>query len=95
MANKNYTPESLKAFNDWSENIEASTKLRQTFPSVILTHKGSWVTNGYNIPCKECGTILKASFGDYSKPLDEKFVPCLIDKEGHGHWASVINVFEN
>lgn len=95
MANSEYTPEALEAFKDWLDNIEAATKLRQQFPPTILTHMGGNCCRGYVDVCRDCGTKLTVEFGDYSKPLDEKFVHCVIDEDGHGVWASAINMILN
>jgi hypothetical protein len=95
MANSNYTPKELKSLQDWVRNIEEATELRQMFPPQIIVHKTDWVGTGYVAKCLACGSRINVDFGDFSKPLDEKFVPCIIDDKGHGHWGSAINICLN
>lgn len=95
MANKDYSLEELQALQDWVANVIAGNKLRGVFPPQIMVHKGSYMNTGFSSACPRCGEILDADFGDYSRPLDEKPIKCSTDEDGHGYWASVINMCIN
>lgn len=99
MANSYYTKESLNNFLDWENNILKANNLRKYGANALLTSNMGLVMNGFTTPCNKCGHVVKAEFGDFSKPLDEKFVECPMGcgtgEDGHGVWASAINMILN
>lgn len=96
MAEEYYGPDAKRNLMDWEENIIAARKLREEFPPQILSYTAEAVHNGFFDYCSSCGFKIYVPFGDYSKPLEEKYVPCPnSNKAGHGVWASAINMVLN
>ena len=96
MANTYYDETSLRNLRTWEKSIKEAAELRSIYGLRMLRHKGGDVVIGYYDTCKECGERLYAPFGNYGRPLDEKFIHCTKSEEdGHGLWASVINLVLN
>jgi len=87
--------EGLKnSFRELMENMELAKKLRGFYPPQMLLYKNDHLETAVSQRCKACGEILKAKFGDYSKPLAEKWIPCPngTPEDKHGYWASAIHI---
>ena len=89
-----YSDGLVESFKQVMVDIERAGQLRKFYPSQMLYYKNDYLETTLTQKCRACYRPLKAKFGDYSKPLDEKWVPCPDGKpeDRHGYWASVINV---
>jgi hypothetical protein len=89
-----YNTETEEALRKLIADVEMKKHLREYYPPQILCRKQGYIENRVSIKCKACDSILKATFGDYTKALAEQWVPCPNgEPEGkHGFPASVINI---
>ena len=92
-----YGPDDIENYKDWEEEITIGNSLRKKYGVIQMHMSMSHIEDKINIPCPKCGSKMVIEFGDYGKPLAQKSVECSkgeID-EGHGWWASVINLILN
>jgi hypothetical protein len=82
---------------DLEKEVIAGNKLRKILPPQILKLNSLNVDNGYQVKCNRCGGIINALFGDYTKPLANKYFKCPGSAKGeeHGIFASAINLILN
>lgn len=92
-----YDDNDVNNFLDWENSIKAAQKLRSMYPNVLLTTRMNYSEHGYTCRCPQCKSLIRAEFGDFSQPLAEKFVKCPNhpDEQGHGVWASAVNIVLN
>jgi len=91
-----YTEEMMKRLLGWEQEILAGNRFRAELPPVMLKLNAENRDGGYNIRCR-CGEVIRAEFGDFSKPLDNKVFKCpgSTDDDQHGVLASAINLILN
>lgn len=92
-----YNTEDKIKLNRWVDDILASSFLRKKYGTTIMHHTNTYSENTIISKCVKCRSDIKYKFGDFSKPLDQKFLSCPnggLD-ESHGFWASVINFMMN
>ena len=92
-----YTVAEVANFKEWIADIECAQKLRKLYAPQMLYKRGGREDAGYYTNCQWCNERVKVPFGDYLKPLDEKFVACHNGNgvDGHGVWGSAINLILN
>lgn len=89
-----YSDEMIESFRVVMRDIELAKSLRRFYPPQMLFYRNSYLETSLPHKCHACNKVLKAKFGDYSKPLAEQWMPCPNGKpeEKHGYWASVVNI---
>jgi hypothetical protein len=97
MGKSIYNKQDIENYKCWERDIVERNSLREVFPTQIMVHKIGLQQNKLKSSCIECKAPLEVEFGDYSKPLDEKMVLCGkgAPEDGHGWWASVVNIVIN
>lgn len=92
-----YNKEELAALKRWIHNVQETENYRKYFKPTILNRNMSNTVYGYTDKCRICGTPINVKFGDYSQPLSERLIKCPNGStdDGHGLWASVIQLNEN
>lgn len=97
MKTKYYDAEDIENYKAWETEVELGKKLREKYGIIIMRHTASYVENTFSLDCPNCKTRIKGTFGRYDKPLTQGKVECpngALD-EGHGWWASVLNLILN
>jgi hypothetical protein len=94
---KYYTDKDIENYTAWEHEVVGSNKLRKKYGVVAFYQSMKHVEDSVSAPCPVCKTKLVTTFGDYSKPLDNKLVECPMGDcgDGHGWWMSAINVVLN
>lgn len=84
-------------FKYWHDDVLQSIELRKRFPVIILTHDNHVAEEGFDVECPQCDAILRAQFGKYDRPIDNKAIFCTNGppEDGHGFWATVVNLILN
>jgi hypothetical protein len=92
-----YSKEMMALLLDLEKEIVAGNKLREALPPVMFSLKSTYLDSGVDIKCGKCGNVIHALFGDYSKPLANKYFRCPGSAKGeeHGIFASAINLILN
>ena len=91
-----YSKEGIGHWLEWEKCIKQGKILREVYKPLMLFKTATKEEAGFYSNCSACDERLKADFGDYGKPLDEKFIECPNSKgTGHGIWASVLNIILN
>jgi hypothetical protein len=92
-----YSIAEVANFREWMRDIECARTLRKVYKPQMLLKRGGREEAGYYTDCQLCGERIKVAFGDYLKPLDEKFIVCPNSNghDGHGVWGSAINLILN
>lgn len=85
---------------EWVDDIETTNSLHKTYKIIPFYYTNELRDSGYVYTCVACGTkVTDMEFGgDYSKPIEEKFIPCPIDsspKSGHGNYADILHIVLN
>jgi len=102
MANKKskesyWDPEFIADVKLWESDIRVGNYLRKRYPPIILSHRSADYDALFEVPCPACKYVLKGRQNNYGMPLSEGVIECPIGEatDGHGWWASIINVMDN